>query len=323
MNRIDRLTAILIHLQSKRVVRAQDLADRFSISLRTVYRDIRSLEEAGVPIGAEAGVGYFLDGYHLPPVMFTNAEASALVFGAKLVERMADLSLREPFESALFKVKSVLKKAEKEHLDELEPLISVSNYRRPTPFSDQLLNQIQSACVQQQVLVIDYQTPYNTALTTREVEPIGLYHYSSGWHLIAFCRLRQDYRDFRTDRIRQMTTTGKLFSRQSLLSLQGYLDRMRASRDMKDLTEAVIWFDKRAARFTEHQRLDFGFLSEEVQENRVKMIFLTQYPEGLARWLMMFGNGATIDKPVRLKQLLISLADEISAHHGQPQTLLT
>ena len=85
MNRLDRLTAILIHLQTKRVVRAQELSDRFNISLRTVYRDVRSLEEAGVPIGAEAGVGYFLNDYHLPPVSFTNTEASALLLAGKLI----------------------------------------------------------------------------------------------------------------------------------------------------------------------------------------------------------------------------------------------
>ncbi len=320
MNRIDRLTAILIHLQSKRVVRAQDLANRFGISLRTVYRDVKALEEAGVPIGAEAGVGYFLDGYHLPPVMFTNAEASALVFGAKLVERMADLSLKEPFESALYKVKSVLKRTEKDHLDELEPLIGVSDYPRHAPFSDQLLNQIQTACVQQQVLAIEYQAPYEADLTTREVEPIGLYHYSAGWHLIAFCRLRQDYRDFRTDRIRQLTTTGQVFSRQSLLSLQDYLGRFNQNRA---LTEAVVWFDKTVARYAQQQRYEFGYLSEEVQGNRVKMIFLTQFPQGLGRWLMMFGNSVLVEQPDSLRTAMLTYADEIRAHYSQEQPLLT
>ena len=82
MNRIDRLTAILIQLQSQRIIRAQEIADRFEISLRTVYRDIRALEEAGVPIGAEAGIGYFLaDGYRLPPVHFTPEEARAMQNG--------------------------------------------------------------------------------------------------------------------------------------------------------------------------------------------------------------------------------------------------
>ncbi|ARK12367.1 YafY family protein [Fibrella sp. ES10-3-2-2] len=320
MNRIDRLTAILIHLQSKRLVRAQDLADRFRISLRTVYRDIRALEEAGVPIGAEAGVGYFLDGYHLPPVMFTNAEASALVFGAKLVERMADMSLREPFESALYKVKSVLKRAEKDHLDQLEPLIGISDYPRPTPFSDQLLDQLQSACVQQQVLLLDYQAPYEEQTTTREVEPIGLYYYSTGWHLITFCRLRQDYRDFRTDRIRQLKVTGQLFSRQSLLSLHDYLNRFKQSRA---LTEAIVWFDKRAARFTHQQRYAYGFMSEEAQGERVKMLFLTQHPEGLARWLMMFASSVSIEQPDSLKAMILNFTDELKAHYAAAQPLLT
>ena len=70
MHRIHRLTAILIQLQTKRIVGGKEIAERFGISLRTVYRDIRALEDAGVPIGAEAGLGYFLaPGYHLPPAV--------------------------------------------------------------------------------------------------------------------------------------------------------------------------------------------------------------------------------------------------------------
>ena len=73
MNRIDRISAILIQLQTRRVVKAQDIADRFGISLRTVYRDVKSLEEAGIPVIGEAGVGYSLvDGYRLPPIMFSS-----------------------------------------------------------------------------------------------------------------------------------------------------------------------------------------------------------------------------------------------------------
>jgi len=80
MNRIDRLAAILIHLQSRSLVRAQDIADKFSISLRTVYRDVKALEEAGVPVIGEAGTGYrLMEGYKLPPVMFNMDEATALL----------------------------------------------------------------------------------------------------------------------------------------------------------------------------------------------------------------------------------------------------
>lgn len=80
MNRINRVTSILIQLQSKKIIPAKEIAQRFNISLRTVYRDIRTLEEAGIPIGSEAGKGYFLvEGFLLPPVMFTAAEVGALI----------------------------------------------------------------------------------------------------------------------------------------------------------------------------------------------------------------------------------------------------
>lgn len=91
MNRIDRLAAILIQLQSRPLVKAQDLATKFSISLRTVYRDIRALDEGGVPVIGEAGSGYrLMEGYKLPPVMFNQDEASALLTAAKLMQSMSD-----------------------------------------------------------------------------------------------------------------------------------------------------------------------------------------------------------------------------------------
>ena len=118
MNRIDRLVATLIHLQSKRGGKAEEIAKRFEISLRTVYRDIRALEEAGVPIGAEAGLGYFIiDGYQLPPVMFTREEAAALLTGEKLLEKLTDKSLATNYSTAMKKVRAVMKTTDKEFLE--------------------------------------------------------------------------------------------------------------------------------------------------------------------------------------------------------------
>jgi predicted DNA-binding transcriptional regulator YafY len=316
MNRIDRLTAILIHLQTKRVVKAQELADRFHISLRTVYRDVRALEEAGVPIGAEAGIGYFLEDYHLPPVMLTNAEASALVFGAKLMERLADQSVREPFASALFKIKSVLKRADKEHLTELEEQIAVSSFGATSAFANPVMNTIQAALVSQHVLLMDYRAGYNNTTAQREVEPVGLVYYSGGWHLIAWCRLRQDYRDFRTDRILDMTETSKTFSRQNRISLQTYLQQLRDREH--ELQEAVVWFGKGMARFTEQQRYVHGFLAEEITDERVRMQFMTPSLEGLGRWLMMFGDAVAIESPDELKQNVRNYALEIHQHYLTP-----
>ncbi|MES2795918.1 MAG: HTH domain-containing protein, partial [Bacteroidota bacterium] len=126
MNRIERISAILIQLQSKKIVKAQEIADRFDISLRTVYRDIHSLEESGVPIIGEAGIGYSLmDGYRLPPIMFTKEEAMALITAEKLVEKFADNSIKTTYESALYKIKSVLKPIEKDNLNNLTNHIQI------------------------------------------------------------------------------------------------------------------------------------------------------------------------------------------------------
>src|SRR6187402_3596094 len=118
MNRIDRISAILIQLQSRRVVKASDIAERFGISLRTVYRDVKTLEEAGIPLIGEAGIGYsIMDGYRLPPVMFTREEATAFLTAEKFVENLTDASTTTHYKSAMYKVRAVLKNTEKELLE--------------------------------------------------------------------------------------------------------------------------------------------------------------------------------------------------------------
>src|SRR3954468_18633 len=126
MNRIDRLAAIVIQLQSRRMVKAQDLAEKFSITLRTVYRDIHALQEAGVPVIGEAGSGYrLMEGYKLPPVLFNQDEASALLTAAKLMQTMSDEPSFKHFSSALDKIKAVLRTTEKDHIADIDEHVAV------------------------------------------------------------------------------------------------------------------------------------------------------------------------------------------------------
>ncbi len=321
MNRIDRLTAILIQMQTKRIVKAEEIADRFEISLRTVYRDVKALMEAGVPIGSEAGKGYFIvDGYHLPPVMFTQEEGSAMLFAGKLVEKMTDNSIRKAFESALIKIKAVLNESEKDHLETLQSHIEVKKMPQDDqPFPNHFLTSLQKAAVDKEVVRIEYSTNYTEEVTRREVEPIGLFFYGNAWHLIAWCRLRSGYRDFRTDRIKTLKSTGTKFDSRNLLSLQEYLATV--VQDNREMEKVVVVFEKSHARFISNTKYLYGFASEEEVDTKVRMTFLTGHLKSLCKWLLMFGNGATLEQPEKAKDIIADLLEELNFHY-HTQTLV-
>jgi biotin operon repressor len=169
MNRIDRLTAILIQLQTRRVLPAREIAERYGISLRTVYRDIRALEDAGVPVGAEPGKGYFLaEGYHLPPVMFTPDEAGAMLLGAKLIEKFSDSSVNQHFAGALDKIKVVLGETDQDYLNQLDALVTVLSIaprdREQSPGN--MLIAIQTVLADNRVVCIDYHSNSGLSAST-------------------------------------------------------------------------------------------------------------------------------------------------------------
>lgn len=318
MNRIDRLTAILIHLQTKKVVRAEEISDRFEISLRTVYRDVKALMEGGVPIGSEAGKGYFIvDGYHLPPVMFTQDEASSMMLAGKLVEKMADKSVRAAFDSALHKIRSVLNETEKDHLESLESHIEVflrSRYetREKKEFPDHFMTEIQRAVAKKQVLRIEYSN-HEEEQTLREVEPVGIFYYSMAWHLIGWCRLRNGYRDFRADRIKTLVNTNEVFVARDGISLKEYFQTMFQSNQA--LVKVVVTFNKAALR----GRPIYGSINQTDLGERVKAEFMIDSLHYMSRWLLMYAANVEIEEPEELKVMMAELAEELHTHYAAQQ----
>lgn len=225
MNRLTRITAILIQLQSKKIVTAKEIAERFEVSLRTVYRDIKTLEEAGVPIGSENGVGYFIvDGYSLPPIMITEEEANALLIAEKFISNQRDSSLIKDFTSLLIKIKSVLRDTEKENLSKLEDRIIPSYFKKT--IDSGWLSMIQKAIGNTQVLEIKYHSIYKDEKTTRKIEPLGIYFTeNNAWVVIAYCRLRKELREFRLDRITEAKTTTIPIDYQEDFTLKGYFSK--------------------------------------------------------------------------------------------------
>lgn len=311
MNRIDRISAILIQLQSKKIVKGQDIADRFSISLRTAYRDIKTLEEAGVPILSEAGVGYSLmDGYRLPPVMFSKEEALSFITAEKLVEKLTDPGSYALYQSALFKIKAVLKSDDKEHLDTMSSHIEVleNPYLAADKLSSDHIQVILESISKKRVLSITYFANHSQQNTQRTIEALGLFFRSNHWYLIAYCWLRKDYRTFRLDRIPKISITQTAFKKEHP-SLKTYLKEI--IKENRDLHKVVMRVDKDILKHLREQKFYNGFVSETEVKGKIEMTFLSSSLEGFARWFMMFGDQAEIVSPQSLKTRIHEIASEI------------
>ena len=322
MNRIDRLSAILIQLQSKRVVKAQHIADKFSISLRTVYRDIHALQEAGVPVIGEAGTGYSLmEGYKLPPVMFNQEEATALLTAAKLMQSKTDAGIASHYNSALDKIKAVLRLSEKDHIEEIDEHIAVvkhSSFQYEIP-NDLYLQPILKAIANKLVIDISYCALEKKEITKRKLEPVGIYNQGNYWYLIAYCRLRKDYRNFRTDRIERLVCTDEVVA-QKHPPLQNFIQKMQRE---KELHKVVIDVDPTIIKYFGEQKYYSGFVKDEVVGNNIRMTFLTGSLMGFSRWFVMFGDYATIIEPLELNDMVASIAENILKKIEKSQLLLT
>ncbi len=316
MNRIDRLSAILIHLQSKKVIKAQEIADRFEISLRTVYRDLKALESAGVPLGAEAGLGYYiLEGYSLPPVSFSKEEAGALLMAAKLAERQTDKSIKKHLTDALYKIRSALRLDEKEYMESIENNIEVLHLAEQVgsaSFPDHFLSDIQSALAQKKVINFDYYSQNSDQFTNRDVQPLSLCFYSRHWHLIGYCKLREGLRDFRSDRIMKLKITSEEFNSKDLPEYQSYLDTMI---NTSDLQEVHIQFSTTAARYVVEQRYFMGYTESEKSGSFELMKFMTSDLISFAHWLMQFIDEVTVVQPETLSKKLKQLAKRLYKHY--------
>jgi len=229
MKRLDRITALMLFLQSRKSVSAQQIQEKYGISIRTVYRDIRTLTEAGLPIGFAPKIGYFIvEGYYLPPVRFTDREARAVILAERLMEKYGDATTQKVFEQAVLKIKAVLGDSQKDKLDQFER--QVRTYTTQERFSkENLLTKLQDAHEQQEILRLHY-TNAAGIRSERDIEVIGLTFYSHQWHAIAWCWNRLAYRDFSISKMHQLTATRQSFKKLDHLSLAEFIQQLEAAQ---------------------------------------------------------------------------------------------
>jgi len=231
MRRADRLFQIVQYLRGGRLVTARALAERLEVSERTIYRDIADLISCGVPIDGEAGVGYIMRaGFDLPPLMFTRNELTALTLGARFVKAWSGAEMALAAEEALVKIESILPEREKSVIGQT-PLFAMALEMVDTTRG--VIDRLDGAIREQKRLRIVYSS-LDDESTERNVRPLGLYHWGKTWTLAAWCELRNDFRNFRADRISGLVECGDTFRQEPGKTLKDFLRRMAAEgRDIE------------------------------------------------------------------------------------------
>ncbi len=268
--------------------------------MRTIYRDIRSLEQAGVPIYSEVGVGYSLvDGYKIPPTLFTREEALSFVAAEKIMQVYVDQELSDNFTSALFKMKSVLRSAQKEEVSEIAPAVIMRSdktiFNKKAPSALSVL--FKSISLKQQVSIA-YIGGAEKEANNRILEPIGVFHENSFWYFMAYCHLRKAYRQFRADRIQSIQLLDQIFTLE-----HGSLETYLPVKNIEQNLDVRILVAKPMASYLVWDRKYYGFVEEIERDEMVEMNFkMKDFNNGFPRWFLMFADQAEILEPVELQE---------------------
>jgi predicted DNA-binding transcriptional regulator YafY len=294
MNRIDRLFGILLLLQRKRRVRAEDLARTYEISERTIYRDMLALQEIGVPIVSLPGVGYELvEGYYLPPLLFSPSEASALFLSARMLMAHTSGHLSADAESALSKIAVVLPgrmRQEAEHLAETIEFV-IPPVRFDT--NDARLATFQQAIRERRVVRLRYHSYNRDQTTERDIEPDYLTYSNGTWYINGYCRLRDDMRAFRFDRIERLELLADTFVPRAPQIAQ------------RDMIDAHVRFEATAIRWV-RERQHYAFQNDAPASDGqgIVMLYRVHRIAELLPWLLSWGAAAQALDPPELRDAI-------------------
>ena len=308
MNRVDRLMGYLLLFQSRGLLRARDFAARFEISERTVYRDIQALCEVGVPIVALPGEGYrLIEGYYLPPIVFSEGEARALFLAISMLTGLANAGpTRQAAEQALEKIRVVLPRGTLAQVEALQAVLGFYAVGRPPlQLDDDTFVRLQQAIQRCQVVHLRYHALHDNSVTERDVEPLQLAYLDNTWILGAYCRLRQDQRNFRLDRIDALTITAETFVPRELVR-----QRLPASG-----TRVVVRFDPTVVRWVrEAQHYSFVDARDDDRGGAV-MVYQVAAAQQIVGWLLTWGSQMEVLEPMELRAVIVETAARMQERH--------
>jgi predicted DNA-binding transcriptional regulator YafY len=312
MNRTDRMLAIVLELQAKKQVRAEDLADMFEVSVRTIYRDMMALDESGVPIVSIPGQGYSLvEGYFLPPLTFNTDEAIMLMLGTDFVAQNFDAQYRDAAQSASHKIVAVLPdklRREVEYLESSIRFIALSG-----AYSQETLQKLRRAIIQRKQVQFGYHARSHdgqpSETSQREADPYALVHIAGAWVLIAYCHLRRGIRHFRLDRMEDVVVVDKVFTRPADFKIQ--------LSDHNDRTVMVrALFDHETARWVQ-ETPSFYQVAQEEHADGLLVTLAVRHPGEALNWLLSWGSHVRVIEPESVRDMLAREAETILENHRQ------
>jgi len=301
INRFDRISALLVQLQSRPVVRASEMAERFEVSLRTIYRDMRTLSEAGIPICGNSGIGYSLvEGYRLPSLMFTKEEATAFLTAEKIIEKLTDAQNSNYFHMGMDKIRAALRSVDKNYLHNMDDSIAVYKSRNARESLPNLLQTILSSINDRFIIEVNY-TNADDNKSLRDLEAVGISYSHPSWYLSAWCHLRSAYRIFRLDRIKTIKITDREHTKN-----HPPLESILACPDaFQCLQKVVLHTSKDVARYNADRCCFMGLTNEkEIADGQIEQTYMAYSLEPLARWVLANADTTTVVSPVEIKDII-------------------
>lgn len=304
MNKTDRLLAIVLELQRNGTVRAEDLAKTFETSVRTIYRDVQALSEAGVPVFGAPGIGYSLmEGYFLPPVSFTVEEAVTLLIGTDFIEQKFDTEYGAMASSSRRKIEAILPENVRQEASKVRTTIRLLNA------GEGKIGSLEKECIQilRQAIAEERKVTFHYSKSTPEtdgnrhsirvVAPYGLVLVNGSWILIAQCELRNDIRHFRVSRMNEINVLEDRYICPPDFNLQDY-----QPPDDRNVRVRVLV----QQRIEDKVKEAYNFFKEGVEDNEdgVIVTFRVRQPEDLLQWVLGWGSEVKVLEPEALRQLV-------------------
>lgn len=305
MNKTDRMLAILLRLQRERTVRAEDLAETFETSIRTIYRDMQALSEAGVPLLGTPGTGYSLvEGYFLPPVMLTEDEALAALIGADLTKRYFAGKVRKGSETFGEKLEHILPPNLREEVRHLRETARLAPDRAAEQDEAELerAELLREAVMQKRKVEFAYAKAGEEDLIAapelrRTADPYGIALVRGVWMLIAYCDRRREIRHFRVSRIADLQLRPERFLLPDDFRLSDY--RGKDDRTLK----AIVRSDRSAVERVKELRSYYLERIEPADEGYL-LHFRMRQVNDLLPLLLGLGASAEVVEPEELRVLL-------------------